>query len=359
MKLKRITYGGFRNLEQLTVTPHEGVNIIYGENAQGKTNILEGIWLFSGLKSFRGAKDRELVAFSKNRAKLASVFETSQRENRAEIVIDGRRRASLNGVELNGASGLIGKFGAVVFSPSFMSVVKEGPSERRRFIDAAICQLKPSYAVMLTQYKRLLVQRAAVLKDTQKNPSLYQMLEIIDEKAAFEGERITEERVKYIQRLSPFVTDIYSGLSGGREEIGISYTAKNRSDGETLLDALARLRSEDIMTGATSAGPHRDDIDIKINGVSARTFGSQGQQRSCALAMKLAEASVISSVRNEQPVMLLDDVMSELDESRQDYILNHIKNGQVFITCCDPASVLRLCEGRTFRIKNGGVTDVS
>ncbi len=359
MKLTKITYGGFRNLEQLTLTPHEGVNIIYGENAQGKTNILEGIWLFSGLKSFRGAKDKELVAFEKNKAKLTSAFETSLRENRAEITIEGRRKASLNGIELPGASGLIGKFGAVVFSPSFMSVVKEGPSERRRFLDAAICQIKPSYAVMLTQYKRLLVQRAALLKDTQKNPSLFQMLEIIDEKTAFEGEMIISEREKYIKMLTPFVTDIYSGLSSGREEIGFSYTAKNRRDGETLHDALKRQRSEDIMAGATSVGPHRDDIDIKINGASARMFGSQGQQRSCALAMKLAEASVISAEKKEQPIMLLDDVMSELDESRQDYILNHIKSGQVFITCCDPASVLRLCGGRTFKIKNGGVTDVS
>lgn len=359
MKLTEIKYGGFRNLEQMTLMPHEGVNIIYGENAQGKTNILEGIWLFSGLKSFRGAKDKELVAFTKTKAKLSCVFETAQRENRAEIIIDGRRKASLNGIELPGASGLIGKFGAVVFSPSFMSVVKEGPSERRRFLDAAICQIKPSYAVMLTQYKRLLVQRAALLKDIQKNPSLFQMLEIIDEKTAFGGEIITEERVKYIQRLSPFVKDIYNGLSGGREEIGFLYTAKNISGGETLRDALKRQQKEDIMTGATSVGPHRDDIDIKINGASARMFGSQGQQRSCALAMKLAEASVISAEKNEQPIMLLDDVMSELDESRQDYILNHIKSGQVFITCCDPASVLRLCGGRTFKIKNGGVTDVS
>lgn len=359
MKLNEIKYGGFRNLEQLTVHPHEGVNIIYGENAQGKTNILEGIWLFSGLKSFRGAKDKELVAFTRTKAKISCVFETAQRENRAEITIDGRRKASLNGIELPGASGLIGKFGAVVFSPSFMSVVKEGPSERRRFLDAAICQIKPSYAVMLTQYKRLLVQRAALLKDIKKNPSLFQMLEIIDEKTAFGGEIITEERVKYIKRLSPFVKDIYNGLSGGREEIGFSYTAKNISGGETLRDALKRQQKEDIMTGATSVGPHRDDIDIKINGASARMFGSQGQQRSCALAMKLAEASVISAEKNEQPIMLLDDVMSELDESRQDYILNHIKSGQVFITCCDPASVLRLCGGRTFKIKNGGVTDVS
>ena len=359
MKLTKITYSGFRNLSRFTLVPHGGVNIIYGENAQGKTNILEGIWLFSGLKSFRGAKDRELISFSKEKAQLTSVFETIRRENKAEITIDGRRKGSLNGVEMPSAASLMGKFGAVVFSPSFMSVVKEGPSERRRFIDAAICQLKPSYAMMLTQYKRLLTQRAAVLKDAQKNPSLLQMLEIIDEKTAFEGDRITQERVQYIQTLAPFVTDIYSGLSGGREEIGFSYCTKNRLPGESLFDALTRLKDNDVRMCATSAGPHRDDIEITINGASARVFGSQGQQRSCALAMKLGEASVISSVRNEQPVMLLDDVMSELDESRQDYILNHIKSGQVFITCCDPASVLRLCEGRTFRIKDGEITDVS
>lgn len=359
MKLGKITYGSFRNLAPTTLEPISGVNIIYGENAQGKTNILEGIWLFSGLKSFRGAKDRELVAFSGERARLTAEFETSVRENKAEIIIDGRRRALLNGVELPGASGLIGKFGAVVFSPSFLSVIKDGPSERRRFIDAAICQLKPSYAVMLTQYKRLITQRGSVLRDIRQNPSIYEFLKIIDEKAAFEGDRIREERVKYMQTLTPFVTEIYSGLSGGREEISFSYVGKGMRDGESLFEAFNRTRDGDIANGVTSVGPHRDDIDIKINGTSARVYGSQGQQRSCALAMKLGEAYVIENIRGEQPVMLLDDVMSELDEARQDYVLNHIKNGQVFITCCDPASVLRLCEGRTFRIKGGEITDVS
>ena len=355
MKLNKINYVNFRNLSPVTLEPNDGVNIIYGENAQGKTNILEGIWLFSGLKSFRGSKDRELTAFSAERAKLSAEFSTSVRDNKAEIIIEGRRKASLNGIELPGASGLIGKFGAVVFSPSFLSVVKEGPSERRKFIDAALCQIKPSYAVLLTRYKRLLVQRSSVLKDAQKNPSVLQILEIIDEKTAFEGEKITEERVQYIKTLIPFVKSIYEGLSGGREEITISYVKKNRSENESLSDALLRSRKEDVITGSTSAGPHRDDIEIKINGASARIYGSQGQQRSCALALKLGEASVISEKTNEQPVMLLDDVMSELDESRQDYVLNHIRNGQVFITCCDPASVQRQYGGRTFNIKNGRI----
>lgn len=359
MKLNKINFNGFRNLAALEIEPHPEMNIIYGENAQGKTNILEGIWLFSGLKSFRGAKDRELIAFSRDRAKLSAEFETAQRTHKAEIIIEARRSASLNGIKLPGAAGLIGKFGAVVFSPSFMSVIKNGPDERRKFIDSAICQLRPSYASMLAEYRKLLLQRGAVLEDIVKNPSLYEMLEIIDEKIAFRGEIITGDRLQYIQSLAPFVTEIYSGLSGGRESISFEYETKNRNGSETLSESLARTRKNDIARSVTSVGPHRDDIDIKINGQSARIFGSQGQQRSCALAMKLGEASVIKEVRGEQPVMLLDDVMSELDESRQDYILNHINNGQVFITCCDPASVLRLCEGRTIHIKNGSIENVS
>ena len=357
MKLNKLEYSGFRNLEKITIEPSDGVNIIYGENAQGKTNILEGIWLFSGLKSFRGAKDGELVKFGCDKARLRAEFTTSVRLNKAEILIDGGRKPTLNGIPLKSSAAMIGRFSAVVFSPSFLSVIGDGPSERRKFIDSAICQLKPAFTGVLTNYRRLLNQRSVILKDIRKNPSLYSMLDIIDEKTAAVGEELTAYRIDYINALSPYVTEIYEGLSSGKEEISLGYIQKGIRHGESLLELLHSKRNDDILYRITSVGPHRDDMDIKINGIPARTYGSRGQQRSCALALKLGEAAVIKSQTDEQPVMLLDDVMSELDESRQDYILNHIKDSQVFITCCDPANVLRLCEGKKIKVMNGKINE--
>lgn len=347
----------FRNIKELHMEPDAGINVIYGENAQGKTNVLESIWLFSGLKSFRGARDTELVAFGSEQAKMKLGFDTAYRSNKAEITVNGKRNAVLNGVPLRSASELIGKFRAVVFAPSFLSIIKDGPGERRKFTDSAICQLKPNYAVLLADYTRLIKQRNSLLKDVSHHPALLDMLDVIDEKACETGERIILERSAYLETIKPRVCDIYGGLSSGREEISFEYVKKYASDeNETLRDIFRRNRKEDILNKTTSAGPHRDDIDIFINGISARLYGSQGQQRSCALALKLGEAAVIRDQTGEQPVALLDDVMSELDTARQDYILNHIKDWQVFITCCEPSSVLRMCGGKTLNIEKGRLT---
>ena len=356
MKVNKIELKGFRNINSMTIEPDSAVNIIYGENAQGKTNILEGIWLFSGLKSFRGAKDKELVGFGNNFAKMKLDFEAFSRNQKSEITIIKKRAATLNGVALPSPTALMGKFNTVIFSPSFMSVIKDGPSERRKFIDSAICQLKPNYAKILSEYNRLLQQRNSVLKDISYNAQLYDMLDIIDEKLSLSGQAVIEWRKQYLKELTPFITDIYGGLSSGREEISFNYLKKSDERNEkTLSEILKENRREDILNKITLAGPHRDDIEILLNGISARSFGSQGQQRSCALALKLGEAAVIEKSTGEKPVVLLDDVMSELDILRQDYILNHIKDRQVFITCCDPSAVLRLLGGKTFNIEKGEI----
>lgn len=357
MRITELQLKNYRNVKELVLEPDAGINIIYGENAQGKTNILEAIWLFSGLKSFRGAKDGELVNFDAGTAKLKLDFQTSARTNKAEIIINGRRNASLNGVELKSPSELIGKFRAVVFAPSFLSIVQDGPGERRRFLDAAVCQLRPGYAVLLSEYNRLVKQRNSLLKDVTYDASLLDVLDVLDEKTAELGERLIAERSEYLDRIKPFVCDIYGGLSSGKEEISFEYVKKYAEGKNTALrDIFRENRKEDILNKTTSAGPHRDDIEIYINGISARLYGSQGQQRSCALALKLGEASVIKEQTGEQPVALLDDVMSELDTNRQDYILNHIRDWQVFITCCEPSSVLRMCSGKTMNIENGRLT---
>ena len=358
MTVNRIEYKNFRNIEALTLEPSDGVNVIYGENAQGKTNLIEGIWLFSGLRSFRGAKDAELVRFGSEFGRLKASFTAGNREQKAEITVAAKRKAKLNGVELPSCAGLIGTCSAVVFSPSFLNIVKNGPEERRRFLDAALCQVKPGYAPLLASYNRLVKQRNSLLRDVMFETSLLDMLDVIDDNLAAAGEAVVREREAYIEKLIPAAKSIHDGFSGGKEEMSVCYVRKDADDGEKPLRELLReSRKNDVLNRSTSVGPHRDDIDIRINGISARSFGSQGQQRSCAVALKLGEAAVMRDLTGEQPAVLLDDVMSELDSGRQDYILNHIKGWQVFITCCEPSTVLRMCGGRTFRIESGRLVE--
>ncbi len=361
MKINHIEIENYRNIENLSLD-FEDVNIIYGENAQGKTNIVEAIYLFTGAKSFRGVRDKELIRFGEEFSKLKIDFSNKNREQNAELLIKGRRNATLNGVKKKSASALGNELKAVIFSPVYLSMIKDGPAERRKFIDSALCQLKSNYRTVLKEYNRCLTQRNMLLKDIPNNPSLKDMLYIWDKNYAKAGAKIIYQRRKYIEALLPYAKDIYSGLSSGKEEIDL--VLKGDFDYENLetdqiekklMISLENNRSQDIINRITTIGPHRDDLEILINGKSARNFGSQGQQRSSVLALKLAEASLLRDMTDEEPIALLDDVMSELDESRQDYILNHIKDWQVFITCCDANTVLRLKKGKTFHIKNGKV----
>ena len=364
MNITRLQVAGFRNLEPGEIVPSNGINIIYGKNAQGKTNLLEAMWLFTGGKSFRGAKDSELVRFSEERAQLNLEFFSEERAQKAEIVIqNGKRRAVLNGIEKNSASSLVGRFCAVIFSPDHLSLIKEGPSNRRNFIDTALCQSKPSYVGLLHQYQRTLQQRNALLKDIPRHSELLDTLEIWDDKLSRYGGEIMRQRYQYILRLEEPAKEIYSGISQNQEVFGAKYqcgvsVAMNSPESfeKSLLDQLKNFRKEDIFFGFTTAGPHRDDMEVTINGVSARNFASQGQQRSIVLALKLAEAELLSQKIGENPVVFLDDVMSELDAERQDYLMNHLYQKQVFITCCEPESVKRLNEGAKFRMQNGVLT---
>lgn len=356
MHINKLTLTGYRNLADLTLIPDRGVNVIYGENAQGKTNLLESIWLFSGLKSFRGAKDTELVGFGKEFARTQLDFFASDREQKAVMTVTNTRKAILNGVSLSSPAKLIGKVSCAVFFPSFLSLVQAGPAERRRFLDTALCQYRPNYANALSQYNRALKQRNSLLADVNGHPELLDMLDIWDTHLCNAGEEILKARKEYLSLLLPAAASVYDGLSQSRELLSLEYFRKDDSDGDLpLAELLKNHRREDLFNRTTSVGPHRDDIGIFIDGNSARTYGSQGQQRSCAIALKLAEAQILKEKTNEQPVILLDDVMSELDAGRQDYILNHLDDRQVFITCCDPAPILRLCEGKTFNVADGKI----
>ena len=354
MTVEKLALTGFRNLTDLTFVPDKSVNIIYGENAQGKTNLLESIWLFSGLKSFRGAKDTELVGFGKDFARMEMEFFASNREQKAVLTVQNSRKATLNGVSLSSPAKLMGKCSMAVFSPAFLALVQAGPSERRRFLDTALCQLKPAYARALSKYNRALKQRNSLLGDLVGHPELTDLLDAWDANLCAAGEEIIAERQEYLAALLPAAAVIYDGLSGSRERLHLRYIQKDNIDNDSSFESLLKShRREDIFNKTTSVGPHRDDVEITVNNRAARTYGSQGQQRSCSIALKLAEAQILREKTDEQPVILLDDVMSELDAGRQDYILNHLDNRQVFITCCDPAPIVRLCEGKMFEIAGG------
>ena len=353
MKISSFSCRNFRNIPEIEIDSFEEMNVICGENAQGKTNLIEGIWLFTGMKSFRGAKDSDFVRFGCERAELSINFFAEGIENEAQIEIREHRAAVFNNNKLKSPSLMAGRFNAAVFSPNDLGLVRDGPAVRRRFLDIAIGQLYPSYISTLKGYLRAVSQRNSVIKDIKYNSSLSDMLDIFEEEIALNGAKITEIRKKYIKRLNEFLPIVYGGLSSGREALETEYISA--TEGEELKKALLYSRKNDMFSGTTSVGPHRDDLEFKINGISARSYGSQGQKRSVALAVKLAEAEVINKISGEYPVFLLDDVMSELDPERQNYILNHIKGIQSFITCCDPSNVARLKSGRIIEIKNGRI----
>lgn len=358
MIVRSLECRGFRNLEDRETSPlcpAPGVNVLFGENGQGKTNLLEALWLFTGGRSFRGARDGELIRLGREAASLSLGFFSQEREQTARISFrEGKRFLELNGVRKQSASQIVGTFCAVIFSPEHLSLVKGGPSLRRQFLDSALCQCRPAFAGTLSRYNRTVFQRNALLKDIPRHPELLDTLEIWDLRLSQLGEEITRQRREYLQVFSPLAQRYYEGISGGRETLSFSYRPGYTG---SLSENLARLQREDIRFGHTGAGPHRGDLEIELDGSPARAFGSQGQQRSAVLAMKLAEAEMLGRFLGEEPVILLDDVLSELDGRRQEYLLNHLEERQVFLTCCSPEPAERLLSGKRFEICGGRIRE--
>ena len=362
MRISRLHLEQFRNIESLSVFPCETVNIIYGDNAQGKTNLLEAIWLLSGAKSFRGAKDADLIRFGERRALIESDFFCAGRQQTSKIQLEGKKTAWLNDIRQDSITAFAGIFTTVVFSPSHLGLVKDGPAGRRKFLDTSICQITPRYIGMIGQYQRILLQRNTLLKDISYASALLDTLDIWDEKLSALGGVIIRMRMEYTRRLQKEAEDIYKGISMERESFSLDYRPfelpvqegqTQREISSLLLEKMMQNRSEDLRSGSTGIGPHRDDLEISINGRSVRSFGSQGQQRSSVLALKLAESRCIGDILGERPVILLDDVMSELDQTRREYLLNHLTGSQIFITCCDKGYFSRLEGGRVFRMEHG------
>lgn len=293
-------------------------------------------------------------------------FYAGERDQNAEIVFDKNKKTiRINEVEKNSSSYLTEVFSAVVFSPEHLSLIKRGPNVRRRFLDAAICQQKIRYASLLSQYNRIINQRNALLKDIYHHKELKDTLSIWDDSLSVVGAQIIRERFDYIKKMQKAAKIYHSGISDGKEVLDIicQCTAKAEEDDsieiirEKLRLAYAASRHEDYHTGYTSVGPHRDDMEIRINGISARRFGSQGQQRSAVLSMKLSEAELLYQKNGERPVILLDDVLSELDNKRQDFLLNKVEDYQVFVTCCEESNKEQLQRGKVFYVKNGEVSE--
>ena len=374
MNVTELSWKNYRTLKQGTMAPCEDVNVIFGENAQGKTNLLEAIWVFTGGRSFRGAKDENLISFGKDHAKAAISFFAENRGQESELLLRAakpgapvRRSYTLNGVAQKSPSGMVGRFCACVFAPVHLSLVEAGPAERRKFLEGAICQAKPGAAQTLACYRRAVEQRNALLKEISRRPYLENTLDEWDEVLAPLGGAVISDRLLYLSQLQPASEEFYFGISSGREKLSVSYEfsfpehaeqpAEAARFAEDFLGALRQNRRADLAAGFTTCGPHRDDFSLCINGLSARTFGSQGQKRSAALALKLGEAAVLRRNLGEKPVVLFDDVMSELDRSRQDYLFNRMKGWQIFITCCEPAAVLRLSGGKTFCMSDGVLSE--
>lgn len=357
MRITRLSIESYRNLTDIELIPSKGVNVIFGENGQGKTNILEAIWLFSGAKSFRGAGYSEMLPlFSENkRADIRLFHHDDVRENETEIILGEKREIKRNKVKLDSFSQLCGEFYCVVFSPDHLDLIKGGPAERRRAIDIVIGQIKPRYIQLVSEYQKLLLQRNTLLKDIKFSSSLLDTLDVWDFSLARTGSIIAKTRESFVKRLIPLCMEVYDGISGGKESFDMKYSCTAALDSEisqpTMLELLKKCRGEDMQNGSTSIGPHRDDILIEINGISARNFGSQGQQRSGVLALKLGECALMQEVTGHSPIILLDDVMSELDDNRRDFLLHRLKERQIFITCCDPNQIVDV--DAEFEIKSG------
>ena len=363
MIVNALEFINYRNLSDNRIEPAEKVNVIYGNNAQGKTNLLEAVWLFSGGHSFRGAKDSEFITFGKNKARLYLEFFSGKRDQKAEILYQSsKKEVIINNVKKSSAAFLSQHFSAVVFSPEHLTLIKNGPSLRRKFIDGSICQQDLRYAVRLNKYNQTLQQRNALLKEINKHKELKDTLEIWDDVLIDLGADIILKRLEFLEKLKVSAKELHEGISSGSEELEIKYCSSAIKSEEKLSKCdiicllqkeFKRVRKEDIYLGVTNAGPHRDDLDFFINSKSARRFGSQGQQRSIVLSLKLSEARLMSEVFEEPPVVLLDDVMSELDTKRQDFLLKNTEDNQVFITCCEPIESERLKNAKLFEVKGG------
>jgi len=333
MLINKIKLTNFRNYDEQEILLGKDINIFYGDNAQGKTNIIEAIFMAAFGKSFRTNKDKELIKNDKDYTKLELFFDNKDREFKVEIRISEKQGKEIfvNGIKINRLSELLGKLNVVLFTPDDISILKEGPAERRRFLDMLIGQIRQNYIYNLNQYLKILEQRNNYLKDVKMNESL---LEIYDEKLTEYAEIVYNYREKYINKIKDYINIVHSTITNNNENLKIEYKSDFKNK-EQFMKLLKQSRNNDLFRGYTTKGIHRDDFDLYINDKEISVYGSQGQTRTAVLSLKLCELNIIRDETGENPVLLLDDFMSELDEKRRLNFLKNIDKIQVVITCTD------------------------
>lgn len=357
MILKSLELANFRNYEELNISFDKGTNILYGDNAQGKTNILEAIYVSATTKSHKGSKDKEIINFDKEEAHIRTYLEKENVETRVDMHLrkNKSKGIAIDGQKIKKAADLMGLLNVVFFSPEDLSIIKDGPAERRRFADMELCQLDSFYLYNLNHYNKIIGQRNKLLKDMYFQPELKETLNIWDSQLVSFGSKIIERREQFVKQLGDIIFDIHKKLSGGKEELVIVYEPDVSI--EDFEKQMKYNQDKDIRLKQTTTGPHRDDFSFVVNGVDIRKYGSQGQQRTAALSLKLSEIELVKKISKDTPVLLLDDVLSELDSNRQNYLLNSIGNIQTIISCTGLDEFInnRFEINKIFKVTNGTV----
>ena len=366
MRLDALELEFFRNYQKFRSQFHPRVNLIYGDNAQGKTNLLEAIAYLSAARSHRARYDREMILLDQDCAAIRGEVDSRGRTYVLEARLHRGRSRQLfsNGVKLKTAGELAGVFQTVLFCPEDLYLIREGAAARRKFLDSAICQLRPRYAQALLEYNRLYEHKTRILRDWPDHPSLLEPLDDFNLRMAQTGAILVHYRAHFVKRLEQEAPAIHRDFSGGREQLTLRYEtvstvedpmAPPRKILEEILAHQASHRQAELDARQCLTGPHKDDLAVELDGRSAKTYGSQGQTRTAALSLKLAQREIFFQETGEYPVLLLDDVLSELDGKRQSFVLNHIQGGQIFITCCEEEKLEGLEQGASFHIQGGAL----
>ena len=355
MIIKTLELADFRNYETLNISFDKGTNILFGDNAQGKTNILEAIYISATTKSHKGSKDKEIIHFAKDEAQIRTYLEKEDVEYRVDMHLrkNKSKGIAIDGQKIKKAADLLGLLNVVFFSPEDLSIIKNGPAERRRFADIELCQLDSFYLYNLNNYNKIINQRNKLLKDMYFNQNLKETLNIWDSQLVSYGSKIIERREAFADQLCEIIGDIHKKLSGGKEDLIVKYEPDVRID--DFESRMKENQEKDIRFKLTSTGPHRDDFSFIVNGIDIRKYGSQGQQRTAALSLKLSEIELVKKMTKDTPLLLLDDVLSELDSNRQNYLLNSIGDIQTIITCTGLDEFInnRFKINRVYNITNG------
>lgn len=363
MRIEKLFLENFRNYKSAAVSFDDGQNLIFGENAQGKTNLLEAIFYLSCLKNFHSSRDFDAVFLGEREARIRGEFFAYGREFDVDLTIkQGSRRLLVNGIEEKRPSNHIGLIKTVVFSPDDLKIIKEGPALRRRFLNIAISQMRPSYIKALAEHNKIIEHKKQILKMEDGRDAYLDFLDVLDEKLSEVYAYIIKERGVFLSKSAEIISRVGLDISGGREEFSLEYSHASSVEStddiknkEKIFDHLKQRRVAELSSRSCLIGAHRDDFSVFINGKNARDFASQGQVRSVVLALKVAEHEILEEDSGEKPILLLDDVLSELDASRRAFLINDVNRGQTVITGCDSSMFSELLHGKIFTVSKGEI----